>query len=624
MLAGMRATNGGQATRAVVSELWRSFGRVWKTMLAIHVLFIVLGFVVFGPLATGCTHLAVSLSGDAALSDLAIASFLLTPLGAVVALVLGSLLLALGILEYAVLLVPARAAFHDEDATWSDAFSRVAAVIPSVLRLALRLILHVLATVLPFVAAIGAIYVLLLGGNDINYYLAGKPPEFLWAAGLGACLVVTMGIMLVRLAMRWFYVLPLVVFRRESPGEARRISRETVPGRGREIFISVAIWLFGIPFLAGLVNGPLSAFGLWLAPRFADRLGVLAAALGFLGLLMAGIAFLCGFVGLSMLALQNVRLYRADGLDAEGSDAAASGRAWRLPMGAKSLWGGAVAVVVLAAVFSYHWLDRIRVPDHAVVIAHRGASAAAPENTMAAIRRAVDAGADWVEIDVQETLDGKVVVFHDSDFMRLAGREGVVWETESSQLAGIDIGSSFSGDFAGERVPSLKEVLGICRGHCGVLVELKYYGHDQQLEQRVVEIVEAAEMQDHVMVMSLEYAGIRKMRALRPDWKLGLLSTVSLGDLTKLDVNFLGLNARAASRSLVGRAHAAGLEIYVWTVNTPMDMSAMLGRGVDGLITDEPALAREVLAQRAEMNSGERLLVDLAALLGRQPDLPEQ
>ena len=354
------------------------------------------------------------------------------------------------------------------------------------------------------------------------------------------------------------------------------------------------------------------------------HLPTLALTLGLLSLATAGIAFTISFLTISLLALQHIRLYRNAGLEPSPQPGTAKSKAWQLPIGPRSLGTAAILATLIAAASSYYWFQHIDLTDRAVIIAHRGASAAAPENTLAAIQRGVDDGAEWIEIDVQETADGVVVVFHDSDFKRVGRTNLTIWDATSQQLPTIDIGSWFAPEFSTERTPTLKEVLELCRGHCGVLIELKYYGHDQRLEEQVVEIVEATQMTDHVMVMSLKLDGVKKIRALRPQWKIGLLSSVAIGNLTKLDLDFLGLNARAASHHLVQQAHKAGIKVYVWTVNTPMDMSAMLSRGVDGLITDEPKLARDVLSQRATLNPAERLLLELTASLGKQPTLPEQ
>ena len=130
-------------------------------------------------------------------------------------------------------------------------------------------------------------------------------------------------------------------------------------------------------------------------------------------------------------------------------------------------------------------------------------------------------------------------------------------------------------------------------------------------------------MTDQVMFMSLSYEGIQVLHGLRPDWKVGLLSSVAVGNLANLDVDFLALNGRAASRRLIRHAHERGKEVMVWTVNDALTMASMLGRGVDGLITDEPALAVTVLGHFEQLEPAERLLIQLADFFDR-PDLYQE
>jgi glycerophosphoryl diester phosphodiesterase len=276
-----------------------------------------------------------------------------------------------------------------------------------------------------------------------------------------------------------------------------------------------------------------------------------------------------------------------------------------------------IAGVGIAGLLGGLLVDDIQVEDTVTVAAHRGAAGKAPENTLAAVRAAIEDGADWVEIDVQETADGEAVVVHDSDFMKVAGVNLKVWNATLTQLQTIDVGSWFAAEFSGERVPTLLEVLEEARGKCRVLIELKYYGHDQQLERRVVDIVEKAQMAEDIAVMSLKYDGIQKIRALRGGWTVGLLSAKALGNLTKLDADFLAVNMGMAKPQFLRRAHSAGKQVFVWTVNDAVSMSRMMSLGVDGIITDEPAMAREVLADRADLSSAERLLIQAALIFGR-------
>jgi glycerophosphoryl diester phosphodiesterase len=240
---------------------------------------------------------------------------------------------------------------------------------------------------------------------------------------------------------------------------------------------------------------------------------------------------------------------------------------------------------------------------------------------MSAFRQAIADGTDWIELDVQETADGEVVVFHDSDFMKLAGDTRKIWDVTLADLQQIDIGSRFSPAFKEERVPALGDVLDLCKGRVGVVIELKYYGHDQRLEERVARLVEERGMASHVALMSLELDAVRKMKALRPAWRVGLLMSVAAGNLERSGADFLAVNAAFAGRRFVRRAHGRGEQVYVWTVNDAPTMSAMIGRGVDGLITDKPALAKAVLAQRAGMSPAVRLLLEFAGILGVKPQI---
>ena len=126
--------------------------------------------------------------------------------------------------------------------------------------------------------------------------------------------------------------------------------------------------------------------------------------------------------------------------------------------------GFTAASVILAIAIGFVSIRSVRLDDKAVIMAHRGASRAAPENTLAAVKQAIEDGADWVEIDVQETADGDVVVMHDSDFMKLADVDLKIWNATKADLEKIDIGSWFDPTFKDERVPKLQDVLTVCKG----------------------------------------------------------------------------------------------------------------------------------------------------------------
>jgi glycerophosphoryl diester phosphodiesterase len=149
---------------------------------------------------------------------------------------------------------------------------------------------------------------------------------------------------------------------------------------------------------------------------------------------------------------------------------------FRIP-GKTIIWASAV-VLIVCVVGGYLAMRDLDWNDHAQIIAHRGGAGVAPENTLAAFKRGIADGADWLELDVQENADGVVVIEHDRDFMRVAGVNLEVWKATNADLA---VGSSFDPAFLDQRVPTLREVPELAKGRAGVFIELKYYGHDQNL-----------------------------------------------------------------------------------------------------------------------------------------------
>jgi glycerophosphoryl diester phosphodiesterase len=212
------------------------------------------------------------------------------------------------------------------------------------------------------------------------------------------------------------------------------------------------------------------------------------------------------------------------------------------------------------------------------------------------------------------------VVAHDTDLMKLGGAAMKIWESPLALLRSVDLGSRIDPRFSSERMPTLAEALAVCKGRSRVIVELKSYGHNDRLEERVAAVVEAAGMADDCMFMSLDHEMVRTMKRLRPNWRSGVLVAKALGDLTSLGADFLAVEKKLANRSFIRRAHRAGQEVYVWTVDDPAQMLAAMSRGVDGLITNQPDLARIVVERRAAMSDAQRVLVALLVRLGVPTD----
>lgn len=603
----------------VMAPKWREFRSNWALYLSIHLAAGLLNAALLGPALSLVLGWFVMASGDAALTDQAILHAFLSPLGFVLFLVGIALVVTVSVFESAAILVAAHRLRRGQHVRLWRLGRLLAWYAKDIFGLALRMALKVVVLAAPFLALGGWTAMRLLGEFDINYYLGARPPEFWKAAAIIGALLLVLAVLLYRMLSGWVLALPLLLFGHGRPGEVLGQSRALVaPHRGAVLKVLLA-WtvVVGVAFaLSGLLLDAATTLSVRMA---GTSLVALAWTMAGLFLAWSALNVLIGLYAAVSLMLAVLNLYERLAPEAPASAGSPlalldSGRSWRVR---GRWWVAAAAAAVLAAgVIVFQQLERLQPNPPPQVIAHRGASFDAPENTLASIGAAIEQGADWVEIDVQETATGEIVVIHDRDLMKLSGQPLGVRDTPLDQLRAVDIGSWKAPGFADQRVPLLSEVLELVHDRVRLNIELKYYGAEERLEERVAALVESHDMVDQVILMSLSLDGVKAMKQLRPTWTVGLLSSVAVGDVTRLESDFFAVNARFASRSFVQRAHGRDKAVYTWTVNDPAGMSAMMSKGVDGIITDRPALAKSVLAQRAELSPHERLLVLLASQLG--------
>jgi glycerophosphoryl diester phosphodiesterase len=608
------------------SNAWNAalaaFRTAWRELLAADILYKLLAVVLLLPTVALGLRVFLGLSGSSVKADQDILYFFLSPVGAVTLVVIAAGAIAVTALEVASLMTIGLGAREAARVSVPDALRFSLARAWSVIQVAGRLVVRVVLLALPFLAAAALVAWWLLQDHDINYYLANRPPEFLAAAGAVGLIVLGLLAVLIPRLVSWCLVLPLVLFENIRPTDSFAVSAARVRGNRWQVGLVLVSWAVASLAVSALVIGLTRGLGLGVTGALADNPRLLLASMAALLVGWFGITILVNVFTICLFALLVAAVYRRLGgrewsPDLVPARSVASGhRGW---VASNALLLLFLAAAVLAVIAARTLADTAREQQPVTVTAHRGAAGEAPENTLASIRAALEQGADWVEIDVQENADGEVIVIHDSDFMKIAGNPLKVWDATSEDLAGLDVGSWFGPDFSGERIPTLREVLDLVRGRATLTIELKYYGHDEQLEQRVVSLVEAAGMADQVAIISLKYPALEKIRELRPEWPTGLLTARALGDLTAVDTEFLAVNTAIATRPFIRRAHAAGKEVFVWTVNDPVTMSIMAGRGADGLITDYPGLAGEVLAYRAGLGAVERLLADLSLAIGWRP-----
>jgi glycerophosphoryl diester phosphodiesterase len=233
------------------------------------------------------------------------------------------------------------------------------------------------------------------------------------------------------------------------------------------------------------------------------------------------------------------------------------------------------------------------------VIAHRGASGHAPENTFAAFQRAVELGGTFIETDLHVTRDGRFVAIHDDTVERTTNGSGDVRNFTLDELREVDAGMWFDRTFMGERIPTLEEVLEFSREHDVVFyLELKYaavWGMDHAL----VAALQKAQSAPRTIVISFDPATLTPLRRLDPSIMTGLLVEDAKPDCIQsaIDLGARQLCPKVSSVTpeLVEKAHRADLQVVTWTANTLADMRAMMAAGVDGIMTDFPDRLRALI-----------------------------
>jgi glycerophosphoryl diester phosphodiesterase len=232
-----------------------------------------------------------------------------------------------------------------------------------------------------------------------------------------------------------------------------------------------------------------------------------------------------------------------------------------------------------------------------IVIAHRGISAKAPENTMAAFRMAAGVrGIDMIELDVRISRDKHPVVIHDRTLQRTSTGNGAVNSYTLAELRSFDAGSWFHPSFAGERIPTLSEVLEEVRGKCRVNIELKAdwfsRGHED-LVQRVLGTVRETGMLEQVLISSFTHALIATVRRSEPKIPTGVIYNLyrDFGRSPSKLAQRVGASVFVCARhelrrSMIRDARQHSLALYVYTLNSVQDAKKMIGLGIEGIISD--------------------------------------
>lgn len=429
--------------------------------------------------------------------------------------------------------------------------------------------------------------------------------DFIYKSPILNFAYISLLILLELVVIRWIFSIYEVTLRNKSFKEARKISSTMIKGKIIKTAIYFIIWTLAVLVLKWILYLAIVGLALvvvkvfhgagdlnnefWLNYRTLSQGRLFFDAL---------VQFVLGFGFISAL-------YYSLHEDCSRTEQAAKQFKRNKPV-MRVIIKSMSILILLGFYIDYNvskdWISGIRrMNANTKVIAHRGASLFAPENTLAALEEAIKLGANYAEIDVQQLKDGELILMHDTNFKRTTGEYKNVWESTYEDVKAYDAGSSFNQDYAGEKIPTLEEAIVYAKDKIDLMIELKLTGHEDGLEEKVIELIERYKLVDQCMIVSMNYDVLTKVKAINPAIKTGYITAVAYGDFEELDgVDAYSIEASFATEFLIRTLKSRNKEVFVWTLNNERPMLDMIGLGVDGIITDNPDLAHYALSMKAE------------------------
>ena len=234
-----------------------------------------------------------------------------------------------------------------------------------------------------------------------------------------------------------------------------------------------------------------------------------------------------------------------------------------------------------------------------MIMAHRGFSAAAPENTLPAFKACIDEDIQAAELDVQMLKDGTIIVLHDSNFKRTTGYDKDTWEVTYDEIKNLDNGSFFSEEYAGTKIPTLDEVIKLAKSGNDKLflnIEIKRTGHDDGIVQKVIDIIDENDYFANCDITSQDYSTLEEVRELNPGVLTAYTSVIGIGDIEMLTAaDIISINETFATYENIERIHRAGKRVFVWTVNESDTMEKLVSLNVDAILTNDPLVCSATL-----------------------------
>ena len=501
---------------------------------------------------------------------------------------------------------------------------RIAARVHVLLKVCAITVAGMVISLIPLAIGLGLVYQIFLTEFDLNYYWYTTPPEWYRALTFGG---IWAGLWILSLLLITASLLPALPAYLEGSKTIREAVKEVwqAPAghtlRFLKVIGLVAIFWFILRITTDAILLTVFLFlADWAIQSFESLRSVAIVAGGYIFTsISAGIVI--SFFGFTLISVIITKFYFSFSQPAIMPEAPGFKKLTQktirlLTWWTKPLRASLLILIIIAGSILTSFLITLGSDTETefLVISHRANAMGAPENSLPALENSIELGIDFVEIDVQLTSDGTVVVLHDEDLMRVTGNPRQIADITADELKDLRLITDGEHPDSLLHVPTLDEFLERAKGRIGVMIELKYYGFAPELAEKTIDLIREYEMEDQVLVKSLNFRAVEQIRNLAPDIGLGYVSAVAAGDLSRLPIHFLSVNQANATSELISRAQREGMGMFVWTVNNREDMIDIVLKGVNGIITDHPELVIAIIEDVGDLTTTERLLLQLGLL----------
>ena len=453
-----------------------------------------------------------------------------------------------------------------------------------------------------------------LTGDISGVISAVKIPEFIledfskrpWEGIVFACFQ----ILAIYLYLRWFYAIPIMIEEGEK-SFAAACRKSAAMTRGKHVLRSgLVVMQWGLLILffyyAGttviilewyllsmwLLRGAVDPFRVFFAARFVPVSLIFFLLLLWIATPIMIAAFQCDYYRRKEHLAEELKQYRGPPQFFR-----------RYPVLKWWLIAVCVISIFVSAPTRFEQIRWMLNTDYGIsmIMAHRGYSAQAPENTIPAFQMCIDNRCPAAELDVQMLADGTVVVLHDDNLKRTTGLDKSVWEVTYDEIKDLDNGSFFDASFSGTTIPTLDEVIRLAGREKDKLflnIEIKRNGHDEGIVEKVVEIIRENNYMDYCDVTSIDYETIEDVRKIDPEILTAYTTVVGIGDIGSLDAaDIISITETFATYENIDLIHRAGKRVFVWTVNDEETIKKLISLNTDAILTNDPDLCRKIISQ---------------------------